>query len=120
MRNWYWAEQESVDHAENSCIGANTDGKREHSHQSERGVLHQDARSVANILPESLQPRSSLHVADFVLYLATATHFQACRATSALFIHSAFHVVLHQDVEIRSDFSIQVALHLAATEDVAQ
>jgi hypothetical protein len=56
-------EQYAVHHAEDGRIGADTEREREHSDQRKPGTAPQLANSVANVLPERLEPSRSLHFA---------------------------------------------------------
>src|SRR5689334_25415427 len=53
------SKHDSLDNAEHSGGGANSQSEREHGNRGEAGVLHQHAKSKADVLPEMLGPECS-------------------------------------------------------------
>ena len=115
-----WPQQDSLDPAENCCVGPYTDCQAKYCQNRKTRIARQHSQAKANVLPELLKQRTGSNSADFFFHLLHTSSFQQCGPPCRYRRESGGDLFFREQLDIGAHLHFQFALHLLLAEQVAQ
>src|SRR5271167_2523490 len=106
---WQGFQQGGTYHAEDCCVGANSEGQRQHRDGREAGVLAQYAQAEAEVLHEMVPPHPAARFVEALLGPGDVSEGAPRRHASLFFAQTLLFQLLRLEFEMRFDLCCEVA-----------
>jgi hypothetical protein len=112
------AQEESVNETKSGGAGADGKSKREYCGNAGDFIFGELAKAENGVGAEGVQPREEMEIAEGFFCLFKASEFEEGVFASSFGGHSFGEVVVNEELEVRGEFNVEIAVDLGFAEEI--